>query len=210
MAAQTPKKIALIVCSTRNPRVGPQITSFVHDAIKPLAPPSAEITLVDLEAWNLPMYNESTIPQRVHDPSTYSQPHTRAWSAEISQYSGFIFVTPQYNWGYPASVKNAIDYLFNEWVGKAAMIVSYGGHGGTKCAAQLKQVLEAVEMTVVGKEVGLQFPGKQVLIQAATGAELDLGKEGKGGIWEGERDGVREAFRELVALMESGEKTTPA
>jgi NAD(P)H-dependent FMN reductase len=199
--AASPKKIALIICSQRNPRVGPQIASFVLDTVTPLATSAAAITLIDLSTWNLPMFNEPTIPQRVHDPTTYVQPHTRAWSAEISQYSGFIFVTPQYNHGYPASVKNAIDYLFNEWAGKAAMIVSYGGHGGTRAAGQLKQVLEAVEMKVVEKSVGLGFPGKAVLVKAATGAELDLGSEGKGGMWEGEREGVRGAFGELLGLM---------
>ena len=46
----------------------------------------------------------------------------------------------QYNWGYPAALKNALDYLYRSWNGKPAMIVSYGSHGGGKGAAQLKQV----------------------------------------------------------------------
>ena len=46
----------------------------------------------------------------------------------------------QYNWGYPAALKNALDYLYQSWNGKPAMIVSYGSHGGGKGAAQLKQV----------------------------------------------------------------------
>ena len=46
----------------------------------------------------------------------------------------------QYNWGYPAALKNAVDYLYHSWNGKPAMIVSYGSHGGGKGAAQLKQV----------------------------------------------------------------------
>ena len=45
----------------------------------------------------------------------------------------------QYNWGYPASLKNALDYLYHEWTGKPAGIISYGGHGGGKAAAQLLQ-----------------------------------------------------------------------
>ena len=46
----------------------------------------------------------------------------------------------QYNWGYPAALKNALDYLYRSWNGKPAMIVSYGSHGGGKGAAQLKEV----------------------------------------------------------------------
>ena len=57
-----------------------------------------------------------------------------------------MFVTPQYNWGYPAPLKNALDHLFKEWSGKPAMIVTYGGHGGVRCAAQLRQVLDGLDM----------------------------------------------------------------
>ena len=46
--------------------------------------------------------------------------------------SALMFVTPQYNWGYPASLKNAIDYLFREWNDKPAIVVSYGSRGGDK------------------------------------------------------------------------------
>ncbi len=53
--------------------------------------------------------------------------------------TAIVFVSPQYNWGYPAPLKNAIDHLYKEWAGKPAMIVTYGGHGGSKCAAQLRQ-----------------------------------------------------------------------
>ena len=46
----------------------------------------------------------------------------------------------QYNWGYPAALKNALDFLYKEWHNKPAGIISYGGHGGGKAAAQLQQV----------------------------------------------------------------------
>ena len=52
----------------------------------------------------------------------------------------------QYNWGYPAVLKNAIDYLYHEWKGKPAAIVSYGGHGGGKGAAQLHQVSSTLQL----------------------------------------------------------------
>jgi NAD(P)H-dependent FMN reductase len=53
---------------------------------------------------------------------------------EIQKYSDIIFTLPQYNWGYPAVIKNAIDYLYYQWHEKPATIVSYGGHGGVKAA----------------------------------------------------------------------------
>ena len=55
-------------------------------------------------------------------------------------------MSPQYNWGYPAALKNAIDHCYNEWRAKPLLIVTYGGHAGNKCAAQLLQVAEALKM----------------------------------------------------------------
>ena len=71
-------------------------------------------------------------------------------------------MTPQYNWGYPAPLKNAIDHLYKEWVGKPAMIVTYGGHGGDKRAAQLRQVLEAVHMAPIDTMPAFTVPRARI------------------------------------------------
>lgn len=124
MSLSETSPIAVILCSTRKPRVCPQIAAFVTQIIKTTRPTDEEaphnLQLVDLAEWNLPMFDEPTIPSQIKDYKNYVQPHTRAWSQEIQKYSGFIFILPQYNWGYPAVIKNAIDYLFNEWHDKPA------------------------------------------------------------------------------------------
>jgi NAD(P)H-dependent FMN reductase len=210
MTTSSAKKIGLIICSQRQPRVCPQIAAFVLSTLQPLlSQPTqttpVELSVIDLLEWNLPMFNEPTIPTRIKNLTDYAQPYTCAWSLEIQKYSAFIFVMLQYNWGYPASVKNAIDYLFNEWVGKPAMIVSYGGHGGAQGAAQLEQVLNRVGMRPVGTKVALGFPNKAVLKSAAEGASLDL--DGPTGVWEGEKEAILKAFRGLVGLLEEGTET---
>lgn len=190
----------MILCSSRQPRVCPQIASYVTAAISPL--PNATLTTIDLSTWNLPMFNEPTIPSYVFSPSGYVQTHTRAWSAEISKHSAFIFILPQYNWGYPAVLKNAIDYLFNEWKGKPAVIVSYGGHGGGMAAEQLKQVLGAIGMKVTGTMPALTFPGRKVLVAATKGEDIReaAGEE----FWVGEKDVVAKAGEELMVLLAEG------
>jgi NAD(P)H-dependent FMN reductase len=152
-----------------------------------------------LAAWNLPLFDEPTIPSQINSHSGYGQAHTRAWSLEIQKYSAFIFVLPQYNWGYPAVVKNAIDSLFHEWHGKPAMVVSYGGHGGVKAAGQLRQVLQGVRMNVVETMPALSFPSKQTLLQAMKGEQLQL--LGEGGIWDSEKKNICTALEELMALL---------
>ncbi|KAJ6585596.1 NADPH-dependent FMN reductase-like protein, partial [Mycena capillaripes] len=58
----------------------------------------------------------------------------------------FIFLTPQYNWGYPAALKLALDALYFEWTNKPVLVLSYGNRGGGKSAAQLRQVLDGLHM----------------------------------------------------------------
>jgi hypothetical protein len=66
----------------------------------------------------------------------------RDWANRVDNADGFIFITPEYNHGYPAPLKNAIDHLYREWGHKPAAIVSYGGlAGGYRAAEQLRQVL---------------------------------------------------------------------
>ncbi|GES64571.1 NADPH-dependent FMN reductase [Aspergillus terreus] len=193
---QSPR-IGLIVCSQRSPRAGLQIGQFVLHTIAS-GFPAADVSLIDLAEWNLPLYNEPDIPSQITSVDQYTHAHTKAWSKEISSHDAFIFVTPQYNWGYPASIKNAIDYLYHEWKGKPALIVSYGGHGGGKAAAQLHQVLQGVRMNPMSRRISLTFPDKATVIRAATGGDLELAKDG--GLWAEECEGIREAFGELLQL----------
>ena len=203
-----PAKIGLIVCSQRKPRAGLQISTFVLSSLQQHSPaPSHKpytLHLIDLADHPLPLFDEPGVPSKIHNSAEYVHEHTRAWSALISSFDAFIFVTPQYNWGYPASVKNAIDYLFNEWKRKPGMVVSYGGHGGGKAGAQLKQVLHGLDMRVVEKNVGLMFPDRGFLVKAARGEELGLNAERKDeGPWAKEREEIGVAFEELLTLLDA-------
>jgi NAD(P)H-dependent FMN reductase len=70
----------------------------------------------------------------------------------------FVFVTPEYNHGYPAALKNAIDYLHHEWRHKPVGFVSYGGvASGTRAVEQLQQVVTAVRLMPVIDQVNIPF-----------------------------------------------------
>jgi NAD(P)H-dependent FMN reductase len=196
--------IGVILCSSREPRVCPQISDFIISTIKEseiysATSPKPTLRIIDLAKDTLPLYNEPTIPSQVKHHSGYIQPHTITWSLEIQKYSAFIFILPQYNRGYPAVAKNAIDYLFNEWTGKPALIISYGGHGGANSARQFSEVLNGVKMKVVGTMPALTFPGREVLLKALKGE--DLGLDGKGAFWEEERKGILKGVGELFGLL---------
>jgi NAD(P)H-dependent FMN reductase len=146
------RQILVIVGSVRPNRIGPEIAEWVVEIGRPL------IEIVDLQDWPLPMDDEPGIPAM----GVYEQPHTQAWSDKIAMADGFVFVTPQYNWGYPAVLKNAIDHLYAEWRSKPAAIVTYGGHGGGKCAVQLRQVLTGLKMKIAETMPALTLPPGQV------------------------------------------------
>ena len=84
--------------------------------------------------------------------------HTKDWSARVDKADAVVFVTPEYNFGYPAVLKNAIDYLHSEWNDKAAGFVSYGGvAAGTRAVQQLKQVVTTLRMVPVVDSVNVPF-----------------------------------------------------
>jgi NAD(P)H-dependent FMN reductase len=138
------ERVAVIIGSTRPSRICPGIARWVLRAAQEESPLTYE--LVDLAAINLPFLDEplkAALRQYQHE-------HTRAWSRLVSSYDGFIFVFPQYNWGYPAPLKNALDFLYHEWAGKPASYVTYGTRGGNKGAEQIRGVLEGLKMRELG------------------------------------------------------------
>lgn len=161
-------RILFIAGSVRPLRISPVVAAWIAGQVARGI--DAEVELVDLADWPLPMDDEPGIPAR----GLYASPKTRAWSDMIAGGNAFVFVTPQYNWGYPAPLKNAIDHLYAEWRGKPAMIVTYGNHGGGKCAAQLREVLTGVKMRVVETTAGLTLSRANI---EANAGKIDPAKE---------------------------------
>jgi NAD(P)H-dependent FMN reductase len=188
--------------------VGPQITEFVHSTISDhlssqnTSPTNITLEVVDIATFNLPLFNEPGIPQGIKDPSKYVYEHTRTWSRKVASYNAYVFVTPQYNWGIPAALKNAIDYLFNEWTGKPGMVVSYGGHGGGRAAEALRIVLLGLKMKTPETTVNLGFPGKEFRDKCFAGEELGLDGENGKGTWEKEKEEIWGVWEEMIKLLE--------
>jgi NAD(P)H-dependent FMN reductase len=109
-----------------------------------------EIDLADLAEQRLPLLDEPHHPRL----GQYTQEHTRAWSRRVQAADAVVLVTPEYNHGYPAALKNALDYLHAEWRDKPVGFVSYGGAAaGTRAVQQLKPVVAALRMVTVFEAV---------------------------------------------------------
>jgi NAD(P)H-dependent FMN reductase len=113
-----------------------------------------DVELVDLAEVGLPLLDEPNHPRL----RQYTQQHTKDWSATVSRADAFVFVTPEYNHSFPASLKNALDYLSHEWADKPAGLISYGGvSAGLRAAAALKPVLAALRIVPVVEAVSIPF-----------------------------------------------------
>ncbi|MFI7698084.1 NADPH-dependent FMN reductase [Nonomuraea sp. NPDC049480] len=144
-------KIGIIIGSTRPGRNGENVARWVHDlAVKR---DDAHFELIDLAGFALPHLDEP-MPAAM---SQYAHDHTRAWSEHIASFDGFVFVTPEYNHSTSGSLKNAIDYLYDEWQDKAAGLVSYGVDGGVRAAEHLRQVLGQLKVADVPAQVALSL-----------------------------------------------------
>jgi NAD(P)H-dependent FMN reductase len=144
-------KIAIIIGSTRPGRNGEAVAKWVYEIAQKRS--DAGFELVDIKDFNLPLLDEplSAIMGQ------YSKPHTKAWSAKVGSFDGYVFVTPEYNHGISGALKNAIDFLYHEWGNKAAGFVSYGAAGGARAVEQLRLVLAEVQIATVHNQVLLSM-----------------------------------------------------
>ena len=134
------ERVAVIIASTRPTRICPGIAAWTQRVLDEESP--LHYRLIDLAELDLPFLDEPLIAAL----QDYQHPHTKSWSELISSFAGFVFVLPQYNWGYPAPLKNALDYLYYEWHDKPATSVTYGTRGGNKAADQMNQLFHGLHM----------------------------------------------------------------
>jgi NAD(P)H-dependent FMN reductase len=141
--------ILVILGSTRQGRHGDTVARWLMGRLHNRS--EAIFELVDLRDLALPFFDAPAGP--AYGPVAAV---ARGWADRVDDADGFIFVTPEYNHGYPAPLKNAIDHLYAEWAHKPAAIVSYGGHaGGYRAAEQLRQVLIELKIVPVREQVGI-------------------------------------------------------
>jgi len=145
-------KLNVVVASTRPGRVGYPVGQWFTGLA--VAHAGFDVELVDLASVGLPLLDEPNHPRL----GQYVHEHTLRWSASVAGADAFAFVTPEYNYGMPASLKNAIDYLHVEWHYKPVGFVSCGGvSAGTRAVQMTKQVVTTLKMTPVTEAVAIPF-----------------------------------------------------
>ena len=145
-------RIGIILGSTRPGRKGDQVAKWVLGEAQKRG--DAHYELIDLLDYNLPHLDEAMPPSM----GQYTNEHTKNWAAKIDSLDGFVFVTPEYNHSTSGVLKNAIDFVYNEWTNKAAGFVSYGaGSSGTRAVEHLRLIVSELQIADVRAQLAISL-----------------------------------------------------
>ena len=140
-------KIQVIVGSTRQGRYGDKPARWIHEQLGS----RCDAELLDLRDWPIPYYDFPTSPARMG--RVYPNEVVQRWSKKIDEGDGYVVTVAEYNHGYTAVLKSALDAIFPEWSRKPIAFVAYGGQGGARAVEQLRQVAVEFEMAPIQQAV---------------------------------------------------------
>jgi NAD(P)H-dependent FMN reductase len=143
--ATAPLRVAVIIGSTRQGRVGDAIGRWF--AAQARRRGDLEVNVIDLVDFEF--------PARYPDRSTAQ---IAAFAALVGRADAFVVITPEYNRSFPASLKQAIDYAYDEWRAKPVGFVSYGCQSeGVYAVEQLRTVFTELHVVTMRDGVGLNL-----------------------------------------------------
>jgi NAD(P)H-dependent FMN reductase len=190
----TQLKIKVIVGSTRENRFSEMPAQWIFELAK--ARPDLDVELLDLRDFPLPFFEEAMPPGIAND--SYANPVVVRWRDKIREADGFIVCSPEYNHGYPAVLKNALDYVYHAWARKAVAFVSWGGAGGTRGVEQLRLVAIELDMAPSRFAVHIANPW---FIKDISGIDTEQNRQSAAALldnlawWAGALSAVRKVAR---------------
>ena len=142
---ETSIKIKVIIGSTREGRFSEKPAQWIFEEAKKLEGVEAE--LLDLRDYEMPFFDSPMSPSM--GKGQYSNETVKKWAEKINDGDAFIIVSPEYNHGYSAVLKNALDVISPEWNRKPVGFVSYGSALGARSVEQLRQVAVELQMAPI-------------------------------------------------------------
>ena len=159
------RQISVILGSTRPVRFGERPARWIAERLRRRE--GVQVQLLDLRDYPLPFFADEMSPARAQ--RKYRTPEIERWGKQVDAADAFVWVSPEYNHGYSAVLKNAIDHLFVEWQHKPVSFVGYGSVGGARAVEQLRQIAVEVEMAPLRHALHV-LP--DVVIQARSNPKL--------------------------------------
>jgi NAD(P)H-dependent FMN reductase len=161
--------ISVIVGSTRQGRFSEKPAQWILQHLKKRD--GIEARLLDLRDFPMPFFDQPVTPATPGRPP-FKHEVVQRWTAAIAQSDGFVFVTPEYNYGPAAVLKNAIDWVYPEWNRKPACFVSYGSVAGARGVQQLRETLIEVQLAPIRSSVHIPVA---TLMAHYQGGDVDAG-----------------------------------
>jgi len=183
-------RIKVILGSTRQKRFGDKPAYWICEEARAL--PDVEVECLDLRDYPMPFFDEPMSP--MWGNGRYANESIQRWADRIADGDAFVVVTPEYNHGYPAVLKNAIDSIYPEWVNKPVGFVSYGNAGGARAVEQLRQVVVELQMLPIKNAIHIMGPMYLTLMHEPVPANPELFRPLK----EGRVNQVERFFNELL------------
>jgi NAD(P)H-dependent FMN reductase len=159
-----PMKLCIIIGSVRDTKTGQHIAKNIAKLLTDRS--DLKVKMIYLPDYNLPFYTDATVP--ASRKGAITDPVLKKWSDIITKADGFIMVAPEYNGGYSAALKNALDCLYVEWNHKPVGFVGYSGgsSGASSMIAQLRTVASTLEMVPVETDIKIGSSWKALSEQA--------------------------------------------
>lgn len=162
--------VSVIVGSTREGRFSDLPAQWIKRHLERRE--GVSVRLLDLRDYDLPFFDSAMLPGIPGRPA-YENEAVRRWTGQIAASDAFVIATPEYNFGPPAVLKNAIDWVYPEWQRKPVGFVSWGGQGGVRAVQQLREIAVELHMAPIRNAVHIpagaifaHFQGKADEIQA--------------------------------------------
>jgi NAD(P)H-dependent FMN reductase len=159
--------ISVIVGSIRQGRFGEKPARWILKHLQRRA--EVEVKLLDLRDYPMPFFDEFVSPA-TPGRAPYEHEVVQRWAAAIGASDGFVIVSPEYNFSFPAVLKNALDYVYKEWNRKPVSFVSYGVVGGARAVQQLREIAVELQMAPVRRAVHIPV---NALIAHHQGGDVD-------------------------------------
>lgn len=150
-------RINVIIGTTREGRFGDKPGEWIYNHLQ--KEDGVEAVLVDLRDYPLPFFNDPVSPAYAQEPSKDVQ--IARWAKSVASADAYVIIAAEYNHGYPAVLKNALDCVYREWNNKAVGFVGYGSVSGARSIEQLRQV--AIELQMAPIRNSVQMPYKAIL-----------------------------------------------
>jgi NAD(P)H-dependent FMN reductase len=162
-------KIKVIIGSTREGRFGDKPATWIAGEL--MKRDGVVVEVLDLRDYQMPFFDSAVSPSYKTEP--YSHPVVAKFTEKIADGDAYVIVTPEYNRSTSGVLKNALDWVYQEWNDKPVAFISYGSVGGARAVEQLR--LMAVELQMAPIREGVHFLGNDyfpVLFGAAPADEL--------------------------------------